>query len=64
MNTKVLQYIMGHSDITMTLNYYAHATSDSTVAEMERLIVKVVNRDFTTFLTTYEKENTRGNENI
>lgn len=26
------------SNITMTLNYYAHATSDSAVAEMERLI--------------------------
>lgn len=31
-------YIMGHSNITMTLNYYAHVTSDSAVAEMERLI--------------------------
>ena len=38
MNPKALQYIMGHSNITMTLNYYAHATSDSAVAEMERLI--------------------------
>ena len=39
MNPKALQYIMGHSDISMTLNYYAHATSDSARAEMERLIV-------------------------
>ena len=38
MNPKALQYIMGHSNITMTLNYYAHATSDSAMAEMERLI--------------------------
>lgn len=38
-NPKALQYIMGHSDISMTLNYYAHATSDSARAEMERLIV-------------------------
>lgn len=38
MNPKALQYIMGHSNINMTLNYYAHATSDSAVAEMERLI--------------------------
>ena len=37
-NPKALQYIMGHSNITMTLNYYAHATSDSAMAEMERLI--------------------------
>ena len=37
MNPKALQYIMGHSNITMTLNYYAHATFDSAKAEMERL---------------------------
>lgn len=39
MNPKALQYIMGHSNITMTLNYYAHATFASAKAEMERLIV-------------------------
>ena len=38
MNPKALQYIMGHSNITMTLNYYAHATPDNAIAEMERLI--------------------------
>lgn len=37
MNPKALQYIMGHSNITMTLNYYTHATCDSARAEMERL---------------------------
>ena len=37
-NPKALQYIMGHSNITMTLNYYAHATFASARAEMERLI--------------------------
>ena len=37
MNPKALQYIMGHSNITMTLNYYAHATFASAKAEMERL---------------------------
>lgn len=37
MNPKALQYIMGHANITMTLNYYAHATCDSAKAEMERL---------------------------
>ncbi len=30
--------LMGHSNITMTLNYYAHATFASAKAEMERLI--------------------------
>lgn len=37
MNPKALQYLMGHSNITMTLNYYAHASFDSARAEMERL---------------------------
>ncbi len=37
MNPKALQYLMGHSNITMTLNYYAHATFTSAKAEMERL---------------------------
>lgn len=37
MNPKTLQYIMGHSNITMTLNYYAHADGNSAKAEMERL---------------------------
>lgn len=37
MNPKALQYLMGHSNIAMTLNYYAHATFDSAKAEMERL---------------------------
>ncbi len=35
---KALQYIMGHSKITMTLNYYAHATFTSAKAERERLV--------------------------
>ena len=38
MNPKALQYIMGHSNINMTLNYYAHPTSESAVAEMKRLV--------------------------
>lgn len=37
-NPKALQYIMGHSNITMTLNYYAHASFDSARAEMKRLV--------------------------
>lgn len=37
MNPKALQYIMGHKNITMTLNYYAHATYNSAKEEMERL---------------------------
>ena len=37
MNPKALQYIMGHSNITMTPNYYAHADYTSAKAEMDRL---------------------------
>lgn len=36
-NPKDLQYIMGHSNITMTLNYYAHADYTSAKAAMDRL---------------------------
>lgn len=37
MNPKSLQYIMGHSNIEITLNLYAHVTIDGIQAEMERL---------------------------
>lgn len=40
MNPKALQYIMGHSNIIMTLNYYAHATFHSAQEEMDRLEAK------------------------
>lgn len=32
-----LQYIMGHANITMTLDYYTHVDACSVRAEMERL---------------------------
>ena len=35
---KALQYLMGHANITMTLNYYAHVTFDSAQAEFFRLV--------------------------
>lgn len=38
MNPKALQYVMGHSNISMTLDYYAHASFTVAKAEMERLI--------------------------
>ncbi|SHK78402.1 tyrosine-type recombinase/integrase [Hespellia stercorisuis] len=38
MNPNTLQYIMGHSNIAMTLGYYAHGSFDSAKAEMERLV--------------------------
>lgn len=39
MNPKSLQYIMGHSNINITLNLYAHASLDSVKAEMTRLCI-------------------------
>jgi len=38
MNPKALQYIMGHSNVGMTLNYYSHATATSAKAEMDKLL--------------------------
>ena len=37
MSPNILQYIMGHKIITMTLGYYAHGSFSSARAEMERL---------------------------
>ena len=36
MNPNTLQYIMGHSNITMTLGYYSHGTFNSAKSELER----------------------------
>jgi len=38
MNPKSLQYIMGHSNISITLNLYAHASLDGLKTEMTSLI--------------------------
>ena len=37
MNPKVLQYIMGHGDISVTLDTYTHIKSEDAIVEMERL---------------------------
>lgn len=37
MNPKVLQYIMGHSDISITLNVYTHANFENAVKEFEKM---------------------------
>ena len=37
MNPKTLQYIMGHSDISVTLNTYTHLTFDDAKAEFDRV---------------------------
>lgn len=35
---KVLQYIMGHSEIDVTLNIYTHMGYDKAVAQMIQLV--------------------------
>lgn len=37
MNPKTLQYIMGHSDISVTLNTYTHFTVEDAKDEMKRI---------------------------
>lgn len=37
MNPKALQYLMGHSDISVTLNTYTHIDSDDVHSEVERI---------------------------
>lgn len=37
MNPKALRYLMGHGDIFMTRNDYAHAACGSAKAELERV---------------------------
>ncbi len=40
MNPKVLQYLMGHSDISVTLNTYTHLNLDDAIEEIEKLALK------------------------
>ena len=37
MNPKTLQYLMGHSDISITFNVYTHLGLDDAAAELERM---------------------------
>ena len=37
MNPKTLQYLMGHSDISVTLNVYTHVNFDDAKAELIRM---------------------------
>lgn len=38
MNPKALQYVMGHSNITITLNLYAHASLETVKSELQRFV--------------------------
>ena len=37
MNPKTLQYLMGHSDISVTMNVYTHLGLEDAAAEMARM---------------------------
>ncbi len=38
MNPKSLQYVMGHSDISITLNCYTHASMEKTAEEIQKFV--------------------------
>ncbi|WP_301869628.1 tyrosine-type recombinase/integrase, partial [uncultured Bacteroides sp.] len=38
MNPKTLQYIMGHSDISVTLNTYTHVNFEDAQSELQRVV--------------------------
>lgn len=38
MNPKTLQYIMGHSDISVTLNTYNHIGLEDAESELKRVV--------------------------
>ncbi len=38
MDIKTLQYIMGHSDVSVTLNVYTHASYDRAAEQMARIL--------------------------
>ncbi len=38
MNPKTLQYIMGHSDISVTLNTYTHVNFEDARSELQRVV--------------------------
>lgn len=37
MNLKTLQYLMGHSDISVTMNVYTHISFDDAEEELKRM---------------------------
>lgn len=51
MNPKTLQYLMGHSDISVTMNVYTHIGFDDTEEELKRM------EEFRKAQTEVEKKN-------
>ncbi|WP_396335090.1 hypothetical protein [Clostridium sp.] len=62
MNPKTLQYIMGHSDISVTLNTYSYVHFDDAKEELLRVVQKqAIGTDwiFTDEFTNFEGKNIR-----
>lgn len=38
MDVKVLQYLMGHSEVEVTMNVYTHMTYDKAASQMLKLV--------------------------
>ena len=51
MNPKTLQYLMGHSDISVTMNVYTHVNFDDAEEELRRM------EEFRKAQTEIEKKN-------
>lgn len=51
MNPKTLQYLMGHSDISVTMNVYTHIGFDDAEEELKRI------EDFRKTQTEIERKN-------
>ena len=59
MNPKTLQYLMGHSDIGVTLNVYTHLGLEDAVAEMARMeAVEAARREQEKISGKKDQENT------
>lgn len=64
MNPKTLRYIMGHSDISVTLNTYTHVNFEDAKDELERILsclracigVDGKTKSFTMIFTIFARE--------
>ncbi len=56
MTPKVLQYIMGHSDISVTLNVYTHVESNNVTDEYRRITESLNTKQYTMYEHDKEQE--------
>lgn len=61
MNPKTLQYLMRHSDISVTLNIYTHTGYDDAKKELTRLKEARDELDKNRFVTQKHAQTTRAN---